>query len=109
MLGDEPPLSAGDTKHMAKTLYIGNLPYTATEGELRELFEKHGSVESVHIVTDRDTGRSRGFGFIEMDEAGASEAVRNLDGTDFGGRNLRVDAARPRRGGGGGGGRRPRQ
>jgi len=88
---------------------VGNLPYTATDGELRQMFGEYGAVESVHLVTDRDTGRPRGFGFVEMTD-GADEAIRALDQADMGGRSLKVNEARPReergpRGGGGGGGR----
>ena len=87
-----------------KKLYVGNLPFSATEDEIRSLFEQHGTVDSVSLVNDRETGRPRGFGFVEMSE-GADEAIRALDGSDMGGRNLRVNEARPRedRGGGGGG------
>lgn len=81
---------------MAKKLYVGNLPYSATEDELRELFEKHGSVESVNLIVDRDTGRSRGFAFVEMDSSGADAAINALNGQDLGGRSLRIDEARER-------------
>lgn len=83
---------------MAKKLYVGNLPYSATEDELRELFEKHGSVESVNLIVDRDTGRSRGFAFVEMDSSGADAAINALNGQDLGGRSLRIDEARERGG-----------
>ena len=86
---------------MVKKLYLGNLPYRATETEIRELFGEYGQVESVTLVTDRATGRPRGFGFVEMEDAGADSAVGSLNGTDFGGRNLRVDFAKERRDGGG--------
>ena len=90
---------------MAKKLYVGNLPFSATEAELRELFEQHGSVQSVNVITDRETGRARGFAFVEMEDAnGADAAMRALDGSDLGGRSLRVNEAHDRRGGGGGGG-----
>lgn len=90
---------------MAKKLYIGNLPYSATEDELRSLFEQHGPTASVAVVTDRETGRSRGFGFVEFETDDAAEAARNaLDGKDMDGRPLRVNEANDRRGGGGGGG-----
>ena len=90
---------------MAKKLYVGNLPFSCTEDELRGVFERHGSVASVAIITDRETGRPRGFGFVEMDEASAADdAVRALDGSDLGGRSIRVNEAQDRRGGGGGGG-----
>lgn len=90
-----------------KKLYVGNLPFRVTESEIRELFEKHGAVHSVTLITDRDTGRPRGFGFVEMDEEAADAAVSTLDGTDFGGRSVRVNVARERgdsRGGSRGGG-----
>lgn len=90
-----------------KKLYIGNLPWSATEDELRALFAEFGSVESVAIITDRETGRSRGFGFIEIASAeGALKAVAQLDGRDFGGRALRVNEAQDKGGGAGGGGGR---
>ena len=90
---------------MAKKLYVGNLPFSATEDDIRAAFEQHGAVASVNIITDRETGRPRGFAFVEMEEANAAEdAVRAMDGQDFGGRNIRVNEAHDRRGGGGGGG-----
>ena len=94
-----------------KKLYVGNLPFSTTQDELQGIFERFGSVASAAVIMDRETGRSRGFGFIEMDEASAAdEAIRELDGSDFGGRSLRVNEANDRRGGGGGvgggGGRR---
>jgi cold-inducible RNA-binding protein len=95
---------------LAKKLYVGNLPFSATENEVRELFERHGAVHAVTLVADRETGRPRGFGFVEMDDAAAMDAISSLDGAAFGGRNLRVNEAReraergPRSGGGGGGG-----
>ncbi|MEN8185072.1 MAG: RNA-binding protein [Myxococcota bacterium] len=92
---------------MGKKLYVGNLPFTASEDEIRGAFERHGAVESVNVITDRETGRPRGFAFVEMgDENAAQEAIRALDGNEFGGRNLRVNEAQDRRGGGGGGGGR---
>jgi RNA recognition motif-containing protein len=91
---------------MAK-IYVGNLPFTATDEEIRTLFGAHGTVESVALPIDRDTGRPRGFGFVEMSQADASRAIQNLNGTDMGGRSLKVNGAqdKPRSGGGGGGGR----
>jgi RNA recognition motif-containing protein len=85
-------------------IYVGNLPFSATDAEVRELFAQHGTVESVSIITDRDTGRPRGFGFVEMSRADASRAIQNLNGKDLGGRALRVNEAqdKPRSGGGGG-------
>jgi len=93
---------------MIKRIYVGNLPFSATEQEVRDMFEAHGPVESVDIISDRETGRPRGFGFVQMEDASAGDAIAALDGTDMGGRSLRVNEARPRRergGGGGGGGR----
>ncbi|MGZ4827878.1 MAG: RNA recognition motif domain-containing protein [Terriglobales bacterium] len=87
-----------------KKLYVGNLAFSATETELREMFAPFGAVESVSLVTDRDTGRSRGFGFVEMaNDADAATAITGLDGKDSGGRPLTVNEARPKttRGGGG--------
>lgn len=81
-----------------KKIYVGNLPWSTTEDELREMFATHGDVYSVAIITDRDTGRSRGFGFIEMDDANADKAISELNGTDLGGRSLRVNEALARRG-----------
>ena len=89
-----------------KKLYVGNLPFSATEDQVRELFASHGEVSSVNLITDRETGRPRGFGFVEM-ESGADEAISATNGFDMGGRKLNVNEARPRndnRGGGGGGG-----
>jgi RNA recognition motif-containing protein len=89
-------------------IYVGNLPFSATESELRDLFAQHGTVESVALPTDRDTGRPRGFGFVEMPQAEAAKAIEALNGFSMGGRQLRVNEAqdRPRTGGrpGGGGG-----
>ncbi len=83
---------------------MGNLPFSATESELRDLFEKHGEVTSVNVITDRETGRSRGFAFVEMEASGAEAATQALDGQDMDGRPLRVNEARERTRGGGGGG-----
>lgn len=90
---------------MSKKLYVGNLPFSATESDLRSLFEAHGGIASVNVITDRETGRARGFAFVEMEEAAdADNAIRALDGSDMGGRSLRVNEAQDKRGGGGGGG-----
>jgi RNA recognition motif-containing protein len=80
---------------MTKKIYVGNLPFSATEDSIHELFSQYGQVESVKLVTDRDTGRPRGFGFVEMTD-GATEAISALNETEFGGRNLKVNEARPR-------------
>jgi RNA recognition motif-containing protein len=81
---------------MTKSLYVGNLPWSATEEEVRSLFAAHGTVNSVKLVSDRETGRARGFGFVEMDASDASGAMEALDGTSFGGRTLRVNEAQPK-------------
>lgn len=98
--------------YMAAKLYVGGIPYTSTEDSLREAFEQAGQVVSASIIMDRMTGRSRGFGFVEMaDEAGANAAIERWDGKEFEGRMLSVSLARPqgerppREGGFGGGGR----
>ncbi len=86
---------------MSKKIYVGNLPFSSTEADLRNLFGRHGAVESVSVVTDRETGRLRGFAFVEMQRASdAGDAIRALDGSDLGGRTLKVNEARDRRGGG---------
>lgn len=97
-------------------IYVGNLPFSTTDEELRALFSQHGTVESVSLPTDRETGRPRGFAFVDMNQADAARAIQNLNGKDVGGRALRVNEAedKPRSGGGGraggggfrGGGRR---
>ena len=86
-------------------IYVGNLPFSATESEVRDLFAQHGTVDSVALPTDRETGRPRGFGFVEMPQADAQKAMQALNGFNMGGRPLRVNEAqdRPRTGGGGGG------
>jgi RNA recognition motif-containing protein len=88
-----------DRTSMSKKLYVGNLSFNSTEAELKDLFGRHGTVESASVVTDRETGRSRGFAFVEMEAASADNAVRELDGTDFGGRTLKVSEAQAPRGG----------
>jgi RNA recognition motif-containing protein len=82
-------------------LYVGNLPFTATEDAVRNLFASHGTVETLALINDRDTGRPRGFGFIEMSSADASRAMQALNGKDFDGRALRINEAqdKPRSGG----------
>lgn len=92
---------------MTKNVYVGNLSFDTTQGKLQELFETHGQVSSVNVITDRDTGRPRGFAFVEMmTDEGASAAIRALDGQDVDGRALKVSEAKPRAPRGGGGGRR---
>jgi RNA recognition motif-containing protein len=87
------------------TIYVGNLPFDATEDAVRALFATHGIVEKLTLVMDRDTGRPKGFGFVEMSNADASRAMQTLNGANFEGRPLRVNEARNRPAGGGGGGR----
>lgn len=78
-------------------IYVGNLPFSATEEEVRRLFAQHGTVNSVNLVTDRATGQPRGFGFVEMPSVDATRAIKSLNGTDMGGRSLRVNEAQERR------------
>jgi RNA recognition motif-containing protein len=89
-----------------KNIYVGNLPFSATDADIQTLFEAHGNVTRVSLITDRETGRPRGFGFVEMEnDADGAKAIEALNGADMGGRTLTVNEARPRepRGGGGGG------
>jgi RNA recognition motif-containing protein len=88
-----------------KKIYVGNLPFSATDDELTQLFGQHGTVHSVALINDRETGRPRGFGFVEMDDNEATAAISALNGYEMDGRNLRVNQAEDRRPGGGGGGR----
>jgi RNA recognition motif-containing protein len=94
---------------MSKKIYVGNLSYQTTEGDLTNLFEQVGQVDSVNVITDRDTGRSKGFAFVEMGADDAEKAIAQLNGTEVDGRTLTVNEARPRedrsgnRGGYGGG------
>src|SRR5581483_6208262 len=95
---------------MGKKLYVGNLSYNMSDSDLQQLFEPHGTVQSAQVIMDRDTGRSKGFGFVEMgSDAEAQAAIQALNGTEVGGRALTVNEARPKpeggRGGGGFGGR----
>lgn len=90
------------------SIYVGNLPFSASEEEVRSKFEPFGTVHSVKLISDRDTGRPRGFGFVEMDQGSAQKAIQELNGKDMGGRPLRVNEAQerqPRQQGGGRGGR----
>lgn len=95
---------------MGKKLYVGNLPYSISDSQLQEEFSRFGAVSSAKIITDRETGRSKGFGFVEMeDDNAANQAIEGMNGQSMGGRNINVSEARPpapREGGGGGGGRR---
>ena len=81
---------------MSKSIYVGNLPWSATEDEVRNIFSAYGTVNSVNLVTDRETGRARGFGFVEMAEADAAGAIQALDGSSMDGRNLKVNEAQPK-------------
>lgn len=88
---------------MSKKLYVGNLSFNSTEDDIRDKFATFGEVISVNLISDRETGRLRGFGFVEMDDEGARAAIQGMDGKEFGGRNLKVNEAedKPRSGGGG--------
>lgn len=81
---------------MSKSIYVGNLPWSATDEQVRDLFAEHGNVLNVKLVSDRETGRARGFGFVEMDDADAENAIEALNNSSFGGRTLRVNEAKPR-------------
>jgi len=80
---------------MSKNIYVGNLSFDSTESDVRQLFEEYGTVDEVKLITDRDTGRARGFGFVEM-SSGGDDAIQALDGKELGGRNLKVNEARQR-------------
>jgi RNA recognition motif-containing protein len=77
-------------------IYVGNLSFNTSSQDLEDLFGQYGTVESAAIINDRETGRSRGFGFVEMENAAGAKAIEELDGKDFGGRNLKINEARPR-------------
>lgn len=79
-----------------KSIYVGNLPFSASDEDIRTLFSQYGTVHGVKLVMDRDTGRPRGFGFVEMEASDAATAIERLNGTEFGGRTLRVNEARER-------------
>ncbi len=110
-VGGQPNQHVGEEKELR--IYVGNFSYEMTEQELREAFEAHGQVQEVHMVSDRETGRPKGFGFVEMPtSAEAQAAIDALNGKEFGGRAITVNEARPRQersSGGGGGDRGPRQ
>jgi len=93
---------------MAKTIFVGNLPWATTDGDLQTLFSQFGNVISARVVTDKFSGRSRGFGFVDMEDADADKAVSGLTGYKMGDRELTINEAKPRSEGGGGGGRRDR-
>jgi len=80
-------------------IYIGNLPYSSTEEDLRDLFTEYGDIVSAKVITDRETGRSRGFGFVEMGDDAAKKAIEELDGAEFDGKELRVNESKPKTGG----------
>ena len=89
---------------MGKKLYVGNLPYSVSDSDLQRMFEAHGAVQSAQVIMDRDTGRSKGFGFVEMtSDAEAQAAIAALNGQEVDGRSLTVNEARPKPDGGGGG------
>jgi len=90
---------------MPKKLYVGNLAYSVTNEDLKDLFSQAGTVESVAVITDKFSGQSKGFGFVEMADAKeAANAIQSFDGSDLKGRNIKVNEAKPRESGGGGGG-----
>ena len=90
---------------MPKKLYVGNLAYSVTNDDLKNLFSQSGAVESVAVVSDKFSGQSKGFAFVEMTDSGeAAASIQSLDGTEFMGRNIKVNEAKPRESGGGGGG-----
>ena len=84
-------------------LYVGNLPYNVSDDQLEAIFTKFGTPDSARVITDRDTGQSKGFGFVEFSNDEMARQALSLDGTDFGGRSLKVNEARPKNEGGGGG------
>jgi RNA recognition motif-containing protein len=102
LIGSTENIPLGESVNVSKKIYVGNLSFDATEAEVRELFAQHGTVESVALITDRDTGRFRGFGFVEMEESAANAAIKALDGKDMNGRALKVNEAKPREARGGG-------
>ncbi len=81
---------------MSMNIYVGNLSWSTTDADLKSLFSQFGQVTSAHVIEDRATGRSRGFGFVEMDDEGARKSIQALNGTDFQGRNLKVNESQPR-------------
>ena len=85
-----------NVRNLSKNIYVGNLSFNATEDQVRDLFAQYGQVNSVAMITDRDTGRFRGFGFVEMEDAAANAAIQALNDTELDGRTLRVNEARPR-------------
>ena len=78
-------------------IFVGNLPFSVTEDDLRTVFEEHGTVDSIRIITDRETGRSRGFGFVEMENAGADSAIKSLNGMEMDGRKIKVNQSEERK------------
>jgi RNA recognition motif-containing protein len=87
----------GPRSSLLKKIYVGNLPFSTTDTDLRDMFATHGEVSSASVVMDRESGRSRGFGFVEMDSANAESAIAALNGRNVGGRSLRVNEAESRR------------
>jgi cold-inducible RNA-binding protein len=96
-LDDLAIVSTSSDKEASVNIFVGNLAFNATEHDLRQLFEQYGAVEKINVITDRETGRSRGFGFVEMaDSREARAAIEGLQGTEFAGRALTVNEAKPR-------------
>ena len=91
-----PDVGGPESDRTTLNIFVGNLPFSVDNGDLEQLFAEHGTVESATVITDRETGRSRGFGFVEMDDAAGRAAIEALAGQDFHGRQLTVNEARPR-------------
>ena len=96
VLPDENRDALFSKEHSMKQIYVGNLPYRSSEEDVRDLFAQYGEVSSVKLITDRETGRPRGFGFVQMEDSDATAAIEALDGKEFEGRVLKVNEARPR-------------
>jgi RNA recognition motif-containing protein len=90
-------ISLGENEEMSKKIYVGNLSYEATEGQVSEMFAQYGKVDSITMITDRNSGRFRGFSFVEMEDSAANAAIKALNDTELDGRTLRVNEARPRK------------
>ena len=96
-------IESGTKDGFLMKLYVGNLPYNISDDQLQAMFSKFGTPDSARVITDRDTGQSKGFGFVEFSNADEAKQAMSLNGTDFGGRSLTVNEARPKNEGGGGG------
>jgi cold-inducible RNA-binding protein len=101
-----PPENCTRQEESFMKLYVGNLPYNISDDQLRDVFARFGTPDSARVITDRDTGQSKGFGFVEFSDPEQAKQAMSLNGTEFGGRNLTVNEARPKNNGGGGRGSR---